>query len=256
MAARQAPARAPAKAQRGGFAVGLIVGLLAGLAVALVVALWVTKAPIPFVNKLPQRGAEQDAAEAERNKNWDPNAPLAGKSQARPATPSDAAASAPAGPATPPAAVATSPAAPPASPAPQPVARDPAAILAGQAEPAARPAARSGVVSPPAPATAPAARLPVPAQVGMAPALNPAAAGPALQFYVQAGAYSRPDDADAQRARVAMLGMAARVMAREQAGRTVYRVRVGPFDDRSSAEDSQSRLAASGIEASLVRVER
>ena len=66
-------------AQRGGFAIGLIVGLLAGLALALGVALYVTKVPVPFVNKVPQRTAEQDAAETERNKNWDPNAPLANK---------------------------------------------------------------------------------------------------------------------------------------------------------------------------------
>ena len=67
------------KAQRGGFAMGLIVGLLVGLAVALGVALYITKAPVPFVNKVPQRSAEQDAAEAEKNKHWDPNAALAGK---------------------------------------------------------------------------------------------------------------------------------------------------------------------------------
>ena len=58
--------------QRGGFLIGLVVGLLIGLALALGVALYVTKAPIPFVNKVPQRTAEQDAAEAERNRNWDP----------------------------------------------------------------------------------------------------------------------------------------------------------------------------------------
>src|SRR5574343_1636507 len=66
--------------ERGGFVLGLIVGLLIGLAVALGVALYINKTPIPFVNKVPQRTAEQDAEEAERNKNWDPNAPLAGKS--------------------------------------------------------------------------------------------------------------------------------------------------------------------------------
>ncbi|HWI12434.1 MAG TPA: hypothetical protein VNU48_13965, partial [Burkholderiaceae bacterium] len=62
--------------QRGGFAVGLIIGLLIGLALALGVALYVTKVPIPFVNKVPQRTADQDAAEVEKNKNWDPNSPL------------------------------------------------------------------------------------------------------------------------------------------------------------------------------------
>ena len=91
-------------AQRGGFALGLIVGLLAGLVLALGVALYVTKVPVPFVNKVPQRTAEQDAAETERNKNWDPNAPLANK----PAVKSGAAptASQPAPAATPPAAAA------------------------------------------------------------------------------------------------------------------------------------------------------
>ena len=117
--------------------------------------------------------------------------------------------------------------------------------------PAAKPAPRPVAAAPPR-ATAAAS---VSSTLGMTPAINPAN-GPPLQFYVQAGAYARPDDADAQRARVAMLGMAARVMAREQAGRTVYRVRVGPFDERSSAEDSQARLGAAGIEANLVRVER
>ena len=47
---------------------GMVVGLLIGLALALGVALYITKAPIPFVNKVPQRTAEQDTAEAERNR--------------------------------------------------------------------------------------------------------------------------------------------------------------------------------------------
>ncbi|HEX7440325.1 MAG TPA: hypothetical protein VF319_09530, partial [Caldimonas sp.] len=78
--------QSPPNSQRGGFAMGLIVGLLVGLALALGVALYVTKAPNPFVNKVPQRSAVQDAAEAERNRNWDPNGPLAGKNPARPAS--------------------------------------------------------------------------------------------------------------------------------------------------------------------------
>ena len=80
------------KAQRGGFMVGLVVGLLIGLALALGVALYVTKVPVPFINKVPQRTADQDAAEAERNKTWDPNAGLATKPAARPAAPAGPAA--------------------------------------------------------------------------------------------------------------------------------------------------------------------
>ena len=71
-------------AQRGGFGVGVVVGLLVGLVLALAVALYVTKAPIPFMDKVPQRTAEQDAAEVEKNKHWDPNAPLHGKNPAKP----------------------------------------------------------------------------------------------------------------------------------------------------------------------------
>ena len=46
--------RAPASSrQRGGFLIGFVVGILIGLAAALAVALYVTKAPVPFVNKVP-----------------------------------------------------------------------------------------------------------------------------------------------------------------------------------------------------------
>ena len=235
--------------QRGGFVVGLVVGLLIGLGVALAVALYVTKAPIPFINKVPQRSADQDAAEVERNKHWDPNAPLAGKNPARPATvASGAMAGTPPAPDSGalPAAAAASAAAtrtPASAPDANRASRDPAALLAGQpAAPAS--AAVAGRAASRAAAAASAAGTPP-----VAPVLVAA-------FFVQAGAYARPDDADAQRAKLAMLGLSARITEREQAGRTVYRVRLGPFDAREAAEDAQAKLAAGGIEANLVRVER
>ena len=52
--------------QRGGFVMGMIIGLMVGLALALGVALYVTKVPVPFVNKVPQRTAEQAARDARR----------------------------------------------------------------------------------------------------------------------------------------------------------------------------------------------
>ena len=174
----------------GGFLVGLVIGLLIGLAAALAVALYVTKVPIPFIDKVPNRTADQDAAEAARNKNWDPNAALNGKPPPRPA------------------------AAPTAPTAPPPL--------------------------PPPPAPAPAAAPP-----GAAPA------APA-----QAGAFTRVDDAEAQRAKLALLGLDARISEREQAGRTVYRVRVGPFEARAQADAAIDKLQAAGVDATLVRVER
>ena len=207
--------------QRGNFALGLIVGLLIGLALALGVALYVTKVPVPFVNKVPQRTAEQDAAETERNKNWDPNAPLAGK----PAPPRPAASGAGLPPG-----VAAVPPAPTRPAASAPVSRrDPAAILAGEAVPAPAPAA---------------------AAKSTKPGADP------FSYFVQVGAFARADDAEQQRARVSLMGMTAKVTEREQSGRTVYRVRVGPYDRKSDADAAQEKLASNGVEAALVRVER
>jgi len=203
------------KRQHGGFAMGLIVGLLIGLALALAVALYVTKVPVPFVNKVPQRTAEQDAAETEKNKNWDPNAPLANKPGQRSNGP---AASAPA-------------AAVPATPAP--VAAAPKASgLGGARDPAAILSAREATTVKPTPAADP------------------------FAYFVQAGAFAKPEDAEQQRARLAMMGYEAKVSEREQSGRTVYRVRIGPFPRKDDADGAKDKLASVGVESALVRVQK
>lgn len=206
--------------QRGGFVLGLIVGLLLGLALALGVALYVTKVPIPFVDKLPQRSAEQDAAEIERNKNWDPNAGLNGNRTAKPA-------SAAAGPVT-------------ATPAlPKPADK---AMVVTPAE-RAMPAASAG-------------RDPAAILAGQRPAASSPSAPEAFVYFVQAGAYGRSDDAEQQRAKLALAGFESKVSERDQGGRQVYRVRLGPFDKRSEAESTQDRLGSNGVEAALVRVQK
>ena len=201
-----AGARRGAAAQRGGFALGLIVGLLAGLAIALGVALYITKAPVPFVDKVPQRTPEMDSAEAERNRNWDPNAPLAGRQPpARAASAAEGSQAAAPKAASAPAARASAPA------------RDPAAILSGQStEPAAG----------------------------------------AFEYFVQAGAFTRPEDAEQERARLAMLGFSAKISEREQAGTRMYRVRIGPYPTRDEAAGVQGRLQAASIDSRLVRAEK
>lgn len=81
--------------QRGSTFLGFILGLLVGLGLALAVAVYVTKVPILFFNKAISRNADQDANELQKNKNWDPNAPLYGKNPARPVLPAETAASSP-----------------------------------------------------------------------------------------------------------------------------------------------------------------
>jgi cell division protein FtsN len=212
-------------AQRGGFAMGLIVGLLIGLALALGVALYIAKVPFSFNDKVPHRTPEQEAAEAEKLKNWDPNAGLGSKPPVRPAPASQAAT-----PTTP-----TAVAPPPAVPAARPPAdnaasaagprsgRDAAAILAGEPVPGPK------VPRPP---------------------------GDPFIYFVQVGAFSSPDDAEQQRARLALQGYGAKISEREQGGRTIHRVRLGPYDNQAEAAAQQERLKGQGVDAALVRQER
>lgn len=206
------------KQQRGGTIVGFILGVIVGLGAALAVAVYVTKVPVPFLNKSTPRASEQD--EAMKNKNWDPNAPLYGKNPVRPAAPAAAPASdtatAAAQPASGPRAAASRPGAAPTS-------ADPLGDLA-----------RAKANAAPAPATS---------------------ADP-FEYFVQAGAFRTQQDADAQRAKLAMLGWEARVSEREQNGRTVFRVRVGPFGKRDDAESLKEKLDGAGVESALVRVQR
>ena len=65
--------------QFGGTLSGFVLGLVIGLTIALGVAMYVTKVPMPFSNKNLSRSAEQDAAEAEKNKDWNPNSALQNK---------------------------------------------------------------------------------------------------------------------------------------------------------------------------------
>jgi len=207
----------PRSAQRGGFFLGVLVGLLTGLALALGVALYVTKVPVPFIDKVPQHSPEADAAETERNKQWDPNSALGGY-KAPPAA-SEAAPGAQTG--------ATLPGDGAAASAAQGHIRDPAAILGDKPIAADSSSAPTGI-----------------------------AAEAPITYFVQAGAYLRNEDAEQQRVRLAILGLEARISEHEQRGRTIFRVRVGPYEQQEEADAARARLEAAGLEAALVRVQR
>jgi cell division protein FtsN len=202
------------KTLRGGTLIGFVVGLLVGLGLALAVAIYVTKVPVPFVDRGISRKPTQDAIEAERNRNWNPNATITGNK--------------------------------PAAPAAAPASEDAPAISApGAATPTA-----NAPATPPKPTADPLGDL-------MRERTQQAPAGKdPFVYFVQAGAFRTQADADAQKARLAMLGLDARVTEREQAGQTVFRVRMGPFDAKTDAEATQAKLIANSQEAALVRVQR
>ena len=257
-------------AQRGGMVLGVIFGLLIGLGIALGVAMYIAKVPVPFMDKTGgHRTPEQEAADAERLRNWDPNAGLAGRT-ARPvfeaasnAASATAAAASGASAVAQAASAASAPApvvvvqpVPPRRSASAPVAlasaprstRDPAAILSGR-EPGSpstagspgNPGSTVQAILPPAVPTAP--------RVTEAKEARPAAV---QGFQVQAGAYSSATEAEQQRARLALQGYSARLHEREINGRMVYRVRIGPFDTRNEADKLREQLQSAGVDAILI----
>jgi cell division protein FtsN len=236
-----------------------VIGLVLGLAAALAVAVYVTKVPLPFMNKTQTRTPEQDAAESRKNQNWDPNAPLYGKNPAKPASAASAPAEAASEPAAPAAVV---PAPPPAfspsggasAPAAAPAAPRASAPVPAPAPAPARPTPPAAAPAPP-PASAP-ARVAAPDPLGdLANSRANAGVDPFI-YFVQAGAFLAPADAEAQRAKLSLMGLEARVFEREQSGRAVYRVRVGPIDKKTDADRVKTRLEGGGVEATLVRVQR
>lgn len=227
---------AQARKHLGGTLTGFVVGLLVGLGLALSVAVYVTRVPVPFVDRGVSRKPAQDAAEAERNKGWNPNAGLAGKPAPLPEPP----------------AAPEQPAEAPAPPAADPIVTKTDPDKPGAAKPADATTAK--------PAADPLGDL-MKAKTGSAAdpsgaAQAPAAGADPFSYFVQAGAFRSPEEAQAQKARLAMLGMDASVSEREQAGRTVFRVRMGPFSQKSMADATREQLEVNGVEAALVRVQR
>jgi cell division protein FtsN len=205
------------RTQRGGTFLGFILGLVLGLGVALGVAIYVTKVPTPFSNKNQPRSNAQDVQESEKNKDWNPNSVLQPKAPAE------------------------QPVAPNANPA---VAETPAS-----AADAAKPVPRPAVTADPLGDLAK-------TKSGLSTPATPADTTDPFDYLVQAGAYRTSADADAQKAKLAMLGLDAKVSERDQAGRVVYRVRMGPFNDKNAAERIRTQLESNGIENTLVRVQR
>lgn len=222
----------------GGTLMGFVIGLLVGLGAALAVAVYVTRVPIPFVDRNVSRNSDQDALEAERNKGWNPNRSLGGA--AVPATPAPAvpAAQAPGAIVVPPADGQALPV--PAAPATGATTTRPAGDPLGDLVQSRLGQPGTAAPAPTAPATTAAA----------APGADP------FTYFVQAGAFRTPEDAEAQRAKLAMLGMDAQISEREQNGRTVFRVRVGPFNQKALADLTLEQLQVNHIESALVRVQR
>ncbi len=210
---------------------GLLIGFVIGLALALVLAIYVTKVPVPFLNKTQTRSADQDAVEAKKNKDWDPNSALYGKNPAKAAdvanepngsTDTDAKVNAPVAA---PSAAAVAPAAPPAVATQS---KAPAKTEAGGSDPLA----------------------------DLIKSKAGESAAEPFNYFVQVGAYNKAEEAEKQKAQLALSGLEVQLSTREQGAGTVYRVRLGPFANREQAEELRKKLEDKGTASILVKTQR
>lgn len=74
-------------------------------------------------------------------------------------------------------------------------------------------------------------------------------------YYLQAGNFEEPDDAERARATVLMLGLDASIVVRNDSnGQAGHRVRIGPFFDPSRLTEAKLRLRSNNIPYEIIRV--
>ncbi|MCU1202986.1 sporulation protein [Stenotrophomonas maltophilia] len=125
-------------------------------------------------------------------------------------------------------------------PLPAPLSERPAAATPSASMAAATPAPRAE--------SAPAASAPP------ASAAAPAAADNA-RYILQAGAFGASGDAEATKAKLAMMGLAARVESAQINGKTVYRVRMGPYGSAGELSEAKQKLDGTGLQAMAIKAQ-
>lgn len=128
-----------------------------------------------------------------------------------------------------------------------------ARAAATPAEPANAASAASAAALPaPLGDTATATATP-PAPAAAATAPKAAADGGSTRYLLQAGAFGASGDAEATKAKIALLGLNARVESAQIDGKTVYRVRMGPYGSASELAEAKAKLAGGGLPAMAVK---
>ncbi|WP_246542726.1 SPOR domain-containing protein [Paludibacterium yongneupense] len=224
---------------------GLVIGLIVGVAVVVGVVMYLSKSSTPFTNM--EKTARKPSASASES----PTEMLA---------PGTSIASAPRAEAVPPAAPA--PAAPAADAATPPSAAVSAPAPQAASQPGRQPAPHAG--------------KPVdgkngqrfdfykilPGQVDPVPSTDssnqaePSAASVSKKAWLQLGAFQNQDDADNLKAKLALLGIEAKIQSLTIQGKgMVHRVRVGPLLRQEDVDRLRLQLRQNGINAVVVKID-
>lgn len=207
--------------QQGGTFLGIIIGLVIGLGIALGVAMVITKTPMPFMDK----SGKVRASEPTANQSSDPNRPLYGnKSAIREAAKDFVKEAAP----------------PENTAAPQPDKKTDTVKVDPKGE--VRPDGK-------APVTDLSDKAKKPEAVAEA-------ADDKWSYYLQAGAFREQSDAEGMRAKLALMGVEAKISERQSETGVLYRVRVGPFAQLDAMNKVRGKLSDNGVDAAVVRMSK
>ena len=86
-----------------------------------------------------------------------------------------------------------------------------------------------------------------------APASTVAAPAADARYILQAGAFGASGDAESTKAKIALLGLSARVESAQIGAKTVYRVRMGPYGTASELAEAKQKLASGGLPAMAIK---
>lgn len=73
------------------------------------------------------------------------------------------------------------------------------------------------------------------------------------RYLLQAGAFAASGDAEAMKAKIAFLGLSARVESAQIGGKTVYRVRMGPYGSATELAEAKKKLSGGGLPAMAIK---
>jgi cell division protein FtsN len=218
------PSAVPSR-QQGSTLVGIIIGLVIGLVIAVIVALMITKGQSPFTERTARASKPAESS----GQIADPNKPMYGNREAARSANRD---------------FEREQKQPQAAPQPAPAA-DPLQAVVDRIQNGAE-----------TKAAAPAAPVPpntaAPPTQAAAPAPSPAGEDKWV-YYLQAGAYRETADAEAVRAKLALLGFEASVTDRTTDSGVLHRVRVGPFTQVETMNKVRSKLSENGVDVAVVR---
>lgn len=220
--------------QYGGTLLGLIIGLIIGLTIAVIVALVITKGTTPFTNK---SGKQEKVAEPTVGQVADPNKPLYGNREAAKEAAKDFINETDASKANASGADGKIDAKPlKKAESKQDLLAD-GKVVADKTPKQDKSDVKQGDAK----------------DIIKDAAIKMETADEKIIYYLQVGAFRDQSDAESARAKLALLGVEARITDRPSDTGVLYRVRIGPFSQVEGMNKIRSKLSENGVDVAVVR---